>query len=163
VRRGPRQLPLDPRARAELQAQAGVESLLAELSAELGSDRVGCLVVTDDPRPERMTDLRWPAPPPPRPPAAPKRRRPRKRAVTVTGGRFLASWPWPLRLLPQPQRLGGGASVVHQALLGVLDGEDAQDALYAREYRLIVFDDGRRALGLWDGELEELWIQGWFD
>jgi hypothetical protein len=161
VQRGPRQLPLDPKALVEVQTQVGVESLIAEMSAELGSDRVGCLVVTDDPRPERMTNLRWPAPPPPEPLPAPRRRRPRKRSIPITGGRFLASWPWPLRLLPKPMKCN--FKIVHQALLGVIEGEDASDAVYAREYRMVVLDDGRRALGIWDNEVEELWIQGWFD
>ncbi len=170
ARRGPRQLAL-PHVHgaegAEEKAADALVSLLAEMSAELGADRVGCLVVTDDPLPERMTRLAWPPPPPPPRPAAPERRRPRKvpplaEGAVTRGGRFLAAWPWPLRLLPRPAR-PSFSGVARRELLGVLEGEDKADQPYARTYELVVLADGRRALLLVDDELDEEWVCGWFD
>jgi protein ImuB len=167
AQRAPQQLALEKGARAEVRAEEALHGLLAEMSAELGADRVGCLVVTDEPLPERMTRLAWPAPPPPPRPPAPERRRPRKTTVddepVHPGGRFLASWPWPVRLLERPVRLGSDLHVVEREPFAVLEGEDRHDQPYARAYTLLVFADGRRALGLYDEELEELWLHGWFD
>jgi nucleotidyltransferase/DNA polymerase involved in DNA repair len=171
VRRGPRQLSLQLTAADGESARAdeALTALLAEMGAELGSERVGCLVVTNEPLPERMSRLAWPPPPPPARPPAPERRRPRRtpplspteaRAAALTsGGRFLAVWPWPLTLLPRPihSALGAG-QIVRREPLGILEGEG-----YARVYELIVLGDGRRALSLYDEELEDEWICGWFD
>jgi len=158
-----RQLALDPKARVEERAGELVSGLVAEMAAELGRARVGCLVVEGDPWPERMSALAWPAPPPPAPPPAPRRRRPRPRATLphTSGGRFLASWPWPVRLLDQPVKLA--LPVARRELFGVLEGQRADDTPYARVYLLLVLEDGRRALGLWDQETEETLVQGWFD
>lgn len=169
TRRAPRQLSLEPGAAAGVRAEDALAGLLAEMAQEIGPERVGCLVVTDDALPERMTKLAWPAPPPPpaRPPA-PERRRPRNvpalpaDAVT-SGGRFLAGWPWPLRLLPRPVRMGRDLRVVSREALFVLEGDDRLDQPYARAYQLLAFTDGRRALGLFDEEAEETWLHGWFD
>lgn len=164
--RGPRQLGFFDGA--EVQAEEALVGLLAEMSAELGADHVGCLVVTDEPLPERMTRLAWPAPPPPKRPDAPERRRPRKTApldaLAVTlGGRFLAAWPWPLRLLPRPTRLAWDARVLRREEIGILEGEDRNDAPYVRCYELLILQDGRRALAVYDDELEDTWLCGWFD
>ncbi|MBI1944085.1 MAG: hypothetical protein HYS27_00230 [Deltaproteobacteria bacterium] len=158
-----RQLALDPRARVEERAGELVSGLVAEMAAELGTARVGCLVVEGDPLPERMSALAWPAPPPPALPPVPKRRRPRPRPTLphTIGGRFLASWPWPVRLLDVPVKLA--LPVVKRELFGVLEGQRADDTPYARVYQLLVLEDGRRALGLWDEETEETLVQGWFD
>lgn len=158
-----RQLALDPKARVEERADELLGGLIAELAAELGTERVGCLAVQGDPWPERMTALAWPAPPPPTPPPAPRRRRPRPSHTLphTRGGRFLASWPWPVRLLPEPERVR--LPVARRELLGVLEGQRADDTPYQRVYVLLVLDDGRRALGLYDEETEELRLQGWFD
>lgn len=158
-----RQLALDPRARVEQRAGELVQGLVAEMAAELGPAHVGCLVVGSDPWPERMSALAWPAPPPPALPPVPKRRRPRPRPTLphTVGGRFLASWPWPVRLLDAPVRVM--LPVVKRELLGVLEGQRADDTPYARVYLLLVLEDGRRALGLWDQETEETLVQGWFD
>lgn len=168
ARRAPRQLALEAGAAAGVRAEDALAGLLAEMAAELGSERVGCLVVTDEPLPERMTRLAWPAPPPPPRPPAPERRRPRPTArlpadAVTSGGRFLAGWPWPLRLLVQPVRLGQDLIVMLRSPLGVLEGEDREDRPYARVYQLLSFTDGRRALGLHDEESEETWLHGWFD
>lgn len=167
ARRGPQQLSLEPGARAEVRAEEALQGLLAEMAAELGPERVGCLVVTDDSLPEHMTRLAWPAPPPPPRPPAPERRRPRKTDPlppgVTTGGRFLAGWPWPLRLLERPVRIGRDLPISQKELFGVLEGEDREDHPYARSYMVLTFADGRRALGLVDEELEELWLHGWFD
>jgi nucleotidyltransferase/DNA polymerase involved in DNA repair len=167
ARRGPEQLSLEPGARAEVRAEEALQSLLAEMAAELGDGRAGCLVVTDEPLPERMTRLAWPAPPPPPRPPAPERRRPRRSAAlpsgVTSGGRFLAGWPWPLRLLDKPVRLGRELAVAKKEPFGVLEGEDRDDRPYARSYLVLTFADGRRALGLLDEELEEIWLHGWFD
>lgn len=170
ARRAARQLSLEPGAAAGVRAEEALAGLLAEMAQELGPDRVGCLVVTDEALPERMTRLAWPAPPPPARPPAPERRRPRKTkappladdAIT-RGGRFLAGWPWPLRLLPRPVRLSRELTVVVREPLFVLEGEDRADLPYARSYELLSFADGRRALGLFDDESEETWLHGWFD
>ncbi len=158
-----RQLALDPRARVEERAGELVAGLVAEMAAELGTARVGCLVVEGDPWPERMSALAWPAPPPPAPPPAPRRRRPRPRPTLphTRGGRFLAAWPWPVRLLEAPVKLA--LPVARRELLGVLEGQRADDTPYARVYQVLVLEDGRRALGLWDEETEETLVQGWFD
>lgn len=167
ARRGPQQLSLEPSARAEVRAEEALQGLLAEMAAELGPERVGCLVVTDEPLPERMTRLAWPAPPPPLRPPAPERRRPRKTGSlpegVTTGGRFLAGWPWPLRLLERPVRIGRDLPIAEKELFGVLEGDDREDRPFARSYLMLTFADGRRALGLFDDELEELWLHGWFD
>jgi hypothetical protein len=168
ARRAPRQLSLEPGAAAGVRAEDALAGLLAEMAQEIGAAHVGCLVVTDEALPERMTKLAWPAPPPPARPPAPERRRPRNvpalpaDAVT-SGGRFLAGWPWPLRLLPRPVRMGRDLSVVSRESLFVLEGEDRNDQPYARTYELLAFTDGRRALGLFDEEAEETWLHGWFD
>ena len=158
----------DGRDGAEVRAEEALHGLLAEMSTELGAGHVGCLVITDEPLPERMTRLAWPAPPPPERSPAPERRRPRKtepledNAVT-RGGRFLAAWPWPLRLLPRPVRLAWDARESRRELLGILEGEDRCDAPYERTYELLVLKDGRRALVIYDDELEDTWVCGWFD
>lgn len=168
ARRAPRQLSLEPGAAAGVRAEEALAGLLAEMAQEIGPERVGCLVVTDEALPERMTKLAWPAPPPPSRPPAPERRRARKvpalsaDAVTA-GGRFLAGWPWPLRLLPRPVRMGRDLSVVSREALFVLEGDDRAGQPYARTYELLAFTDGRRALGLFDEEAEETWLHGWFD
>lgn len=158
-----RQLALDPRARVEERAGELVHGLVAEMAAELGTTRVGCLVVEGDPWPERMSALAWPAPPPLTPPKAPRRRRPRPRPTLphTSGGRFVAAWPWPVRLLETPIKLA--LPVVRRELLGVLEGQRADDTPYARTYQVLVLEDGRRALALWDDEAEEMYVQGWFD
>ena len=165
ARKGPQQLSLTDGA--TVKAEDALTGLLAEMAAEIGPARVGCLALTDESLPEKMTRLAWPPPPVPKRPPAPARRRPRKvpvldeRALTF-GGRFLAAWPWPLRLLPRPARLARG-DVDKSEPMGVLEGEDKADAPYARAYVLLVLKDGRRALGLVDEELEETWVAGWFD
>jgi nucleotidyltransferase/DNA polymerase involved in DNA repair len=157
--RAPRQL--DFLDGTSIKAEDALLALLAEMAAELGPERVGCLVVTDDPRPEHMTRLAWPPPPPPPRPPAPKRRRPRpvKESPLTSGGRFLASWPWPLRLLPRPIRFD--ATVLRKEIIGILEGDVAHG--YARRYELLVLADGRRALAILDEEVDETWLCGWFD
>ncbi len=161
-----RQLPLQAGAAAAVRAEDALTGLLAEMAAELGAERVGCLVVTNDPLPERMTRLQWPVPAPPeRVPAHPRRRSrpPLQEGELTSGGRFLAGWPWPLRLLQQPERLQHELAVTGRASLGILEGFDREDRPYARVYQQLSFADGRRALGLWDEELQETWLHGWFD
>ncbi len=148
-----------------------VLGLIAELGAELGGDRVGCLHPTRAPLPEHMTVLREPSGPtddidddrvaghtaPPR-----RRLRPVKTDPRTSAGRFAIGWPWPLTMLPVPAPLGVGEGIADERLFCRLEGTDGQGP-YEREYRLVVFTDGRRALCVWDEETGERWLWGWFD
>jgi hypothetical protein len=170
----PQQLPLDPHERARDRIDRELLHLMAEMQAELGVERVGSLAITDDVRPEKMTAVvTWP---PPRSSLRqthkPRRRIRQRQAAHVADadastaqGRFLAAWPWPVRLLPVPERLSAQMlrEVKEQQLLGVLEGEDATDQAYQRHYVVMHFADGRRALILVDRETDERLVCGWFD
>ncbi|MBM4279865.1 MAG: hypothetical protein FJ137_03660 [Deltaproteobacteria bacterium] len=150
--------------------QGAIADLCAEFSAELGEGRVGCLHPTRAALPEHMTALL--------PPgvaadadddrvagsaAAPRRgRRPVTLDPRTAHGRFAAGWPWPLSMLPTPVRLASLEAVVDERLFCQLDGVD-DDGPYEREYRVVVFADGRRALCVWDAETSERFLCGWFD
>jgi protein ImuB len=140
-------------------------ALIAELLAELGAERVGVLQATSAPLPEQMTTLAWPPrAPDPATAHAPRRRRPRPVTTDprTSSGRFGVGWPWPLSVLRQPVRLSRSDDVAREALFCRLEGDDARGP-FAREYRVVVFADGRRALCLYDGELDERFVCGWFD
>lgn len=168
--RAPQQLALEPGARAEVLAEDALHGLLAELTAELGQGRVGCLTLTDAPVPERMTRLAWPAPAPLRM-ASSENKRSRRRTpassqeahLATAQGRFLAGWPWPLRMLDAPVRLHADTPVIERELLGVLEGGLGPGNRYERAYVVLTCADGRRALALLDDETGEVWLQGWFD
>jgi protein ImuB len=140
-------------------------ALIAELLAELGAERVGVLQATSAPLPEQMTTLAWPPrAPDPVTPQAPRRRRPRPVTTDprTSSGRFGVGWPWPLSVLRQPVRLSRSDDVARETLFCRLEGDDARGP-FVREYRVVVFGDGRRALCLYDGELDERFVCGWFD
>jgi hypothetical protein len=157
-------------ARSSPELHGPLAALCAELWAEFGDGRVGCLRPTRAPLPEHMTALQWP-------PAAvdddddriagrtvTPRRRSRPVAIDprTAHGRFTVGWPWPLSMLSAPLRLPSDVVLVHEQLLCRLDGTDVRGP-YDREYRVVVFADGRRALCVWDTELAERWLWGWFD
>jgi hypothetical protein len=154
-----------------VRANDAVQGLLAEFAAELGEGRVGFLRATRAPLPEHMTALSWP-------PGVdddkaddhvagqPSRQRRRPRPVVLdprtAHGRFAVGWPWPLSVLPVPERLARTVDVTCEWLFCRLDGADDRGP-YEREYRVVVFVDGRRALCSWDAETQERWLCGWFD
>lgn len=161
-----RQLPLDARARAAERMDEALLHLMTEMQAELGAARVGALTVTDEVLPEKMTAVRWPPPVERARTGPPARRRPRRRSALrkdapTAQGRFLAGWPWPVRMLPTPLPFQG--VVRERVLLGLLEGEDRHDQPYRRAYAVLHLEDGRRALGLVDDETDEVWLCGWFD
>lgn len=155
-------------------AADAVHGLLAELFAELGAGRVGFLQPTRAPLPEHMTALRGPAGEDHElddsdddrvaGQATKPRRRPRPVVLDprTSRGRFAVGWPWPLSVLPVPERLARPVDVVDERLFCRLDGADVHGP-YEREYRVVVFADGRRALCSWDKETDERWLCGWFD
>lgn len=145
---------------------AALRALLGELWAELGEGAVGRLVVENTLLPERMTTLQWTdATPRPleRSPLAAARDQCRE-------GTFMAAWPWPLKLWSTPKRL---AQMPERHLsftespLALLEGEversDGAEIPFRRHYCSLRFSDGRRALAFVDDELEDIWVQGWFD
>ena len=82
----------------------------------------------------------------------------------MSGGRFLALWPWPIRLIPEPQPLPRGLQVEERIPFGTIEGEDAEGLCHhSRTYERLILKDGRHALGVYDTELETLLIHGWFD
>jgi hypothetical protein len=138
-------------------------ALLAEFVAEYGAERVGHLQATSAARPERMTA--WAAAAPANSEGRPlPRRRPRPAVVDprTAGGRFSVGWSWPLSVLPQPVPLAADEVIVERRLFARLDGEDGEGP-WQRELHVVVFADGRRALGEWDDELAVLRLWGWFD
>lgn len=142
-----------------------IAHLLAELTAEHGANRVGVLTTTQKPLPEQMTTLSWPPAPDISSDDVPRRRRPRPvpTDVRTRRGRFMAGWPWPLRLLPRPQPLGAlEVDVVERALFAHLEGGDAAGP-WRRHYTVLTLRDGRRALALVDDEAGDTFLQGWFD
>lgn len=139
--------------------------LVSELQARYGAERVGCLSPTRAPLPEAMSVLAWPRQEPPPEHRVPRRRRPRP-VVTderTSQGRFLAAWPWPLRLLSRPAPVAWrDDDVTGDALFAMLEGQDAIGP-YLRHYRQVTLHDGRRALVLRDDEAGVDAIVGWFD
>jgi hypothetical protein len=161
-----RQLPLDTHARATERVSESLLHLMVEMQAELGAARAGSFAITDEVLPEKMTALRWPPPAPRlRMGPAPRRRARRKPLLSkdapTAQGRFLAAWPWPVRMLARPVRFEG--RIRTRTLLGLLEGEDGGDLPYRRIYAVLELEDGRRALALVEDETEELWLCGWFD
>jgi hypothetical protein len=153
--------PRPSRAIEAPEAPEAMQALVAEWQAQLGTHAVGCLQVTARSRPEDMTRLVWPWPSP-APESAPKRRRPHPQRSTSSQhppGGFLCGWPWPVRVLPVPIPLT--EPVLSSSLLARMEGTLMHP--YRREYRVLSLADGRRALGLFDDETEEMWVQGWFD
>ncbi len=144
-----------------------VVHLLAELTAEHGTSRVGVLTTTRSPLPEEMSQLGWPPPPPLDQHSDVPRRRRLRPAVTdrrTREGRFTAGWPWPLRLLPHPRPLDDTLlnDIVTNICFALLEGTDLRGT-WRRHYRLLTFTDGRRALALQDDEAGDTLLQGWFD
>lgn len=143
-----------------------VARLLAELTAEHGSGRVGVLSTTRETAPEQMGLLSWPPAGPLDVTTAPKRRRERPVPTDprTREGRFQAGWPWPLRLLPRPRSLTAAmqADVVEDELFAVLAGHDAGGP-WQRHYRMMTLGDGRRALVLVDDDADDEALLGWFD
>ena len=145
-----------------------VGGLIAELSAELGPGRVGRLQATRSALPEQMTALAPPTGPLPTPEDGVAGVKPRRRHRPVatdprtTQGRFTVGWPWPLSVLATPVRLDRPDEIVEETLFARLDGEDGGGP-WEREYRVVLLVDGRRALCIWDAELGERLLWGWFD
>jgi hypothetical protein len=148
-----------------------VQGLFAELFAELGEGRVGLLRPTRAPLPEHMTALSWPPgvevdDDDDRIAGQPTKQRRRPRPVMLdprtSHGRFAVGWPWPLSVLPVPERLARGVDIFFESPFCRLDGVDDRGP-YEREYRVVVFVDGRRALCAWDKETGERWLCGGFD
>jgi len=137
-------------SRHEVESRLG--ALIAELVGELGPTHVGGLRLRASLLPEQMTELVWPG----------------QGTVTdgdasaIPPGFFAGGWPWPIRLLSMPMPVG-----VHEIAKArefcVLEGVDDRERPFSREYRVLVFKDGRRALGVWDSEVEQVFVQGWFD
>ncbi len=133
----------DVEAAAE-QAPETLRSLLAELMAELGPERVGSPYPRPHMLPERMTGLGWP----PKDDDGP--------------GHFRSGWSWPVRFVTAPERVHPGA-VKSAVPFFRLAGEDDRDRPVERDYRVVLTSDGRRALCVWDTEAEELTVHAWFD
>lgn len=145
---------------------AALRALLGELWAELGEGAVGRLVVENALLPERMTTLQWTE--------ATGRSLDRPPLVAARdqcrAGTFMAAWPWPLKLWATPVRLAQmperhlSFTQTSLALLeGEVEGPDAGETPFRRHYCVLRFSDGRRALAFVDDELEDIWVQGWFD
>lgn len=135
-----------------------LRALLAELTMELGEGRVGVLRSCSEVLPERMTERWWPA----SDVSPPDEGDPNDVVDRALGGRFLAAWPWPLHLLPTPVHVRG-LRVLRRLPFCRLEGETSDRLPFVRDYQVLVTSDGRRALGIWDAENEELKVQGWFD
>ena len=130
-----------------------LSALLAELRAEHGDDVAGCLRVSSELLPEQMSALSIPLP------------SSSKRSSSTTNplgeGRFLAGWPWPVRLLREPVLLPGDpAVVVDRRPFCRLEGEDRAGQPFSRDYWRVLLPGERRALTFTDPESHEEWIQG---
>ncbi|MDP2345261.1 MAG: hypothetical protein Q8O67_30230 [Deltaproteobacteria bacterium] len=155
-----------------------LSALLAELRAEHGDDVAGCLRVSRELLPEQMSALSVTLPSSSSPSAAlggprgagaaadgdkiktSSSSKPLKPKESE-GGRFLAGWPWPVRLLRSPAAVG--AVVVERRPFCRLEGEDRGGVPFSREYWLVLLEGERRALTFSDPESQEELIQGWFD
>jgi len=126
-------------------------ALLAELVTELGEECVGRLVQRAALLPERMTSLSLSC----------AERHPVDDDAS-SAGRFLDGWPWPVRLLDVPVPLKD-ARVKETLPFAMIEGEDESDVPFSRAYRVLVLDDGRRALAFFDDEVGETLVHGWFD
>jgi len=152
--------------------------VLSALLVELEDAEAGCLVHEPAMLPEEMTSLCWPPP---------QRTQQSKRASSSSsqlgssssslasqlpsegkrlealadGGRFMAGWPWPVRVLRDPIYVEEEEVAVYTPFARVA-GVDDRHRPYARTYSLVELMDGRRALGV-QVPGEGLMVQGWFD
>jgi hypothetical protein len=80
---------------------------------------------------------------------------------SVRPGQFWNDWPWPAHLMTTPT-LARGLQIQRRIPFCVLEGEDNDDNPFCRAYELWILEDGRRALGFFDAELEMPYVHGWF-
>ncbi len=141
-------------------APAALGALLAELAIELGPDCAGCLRVTRALLPEEMSTMSWPVSPPQGP------HRPLQVGVDLDDvardGRFLAGWPWPVRLLREPVLLAD-VDAEKRMSFARLEGEDGSAVPFLRDYQVLVLKDGRWMFTWRDPETGDEHLQGFFD
>ena len=157
--------------------------VLSALLVELEDAEAGCLVHEPAMLPEQMTSLCWP------PPKHTKKSKHasssllgsssalssasasasasqlpsegKRLEALADGGRFMAGWPWPVRVLRDPIYVEEEEVAVYTPFARVA-GVDDRHRPYARTYSLVELMDGRRALGV-QVPGEGLMVQGWFD
>ena len=141
-----------------------LSALLAELRAEHGDGVAGCLRVAGELLPEQMSALSITLPSALDKPGSRSSWSSSKPAALAGDGRFLAGWPWPVRLLRAPlQQVRDVAVVVDRQPFCRLEGEDRTGQPFSRDYWHVLLQGDRRALTFSDPDSDEEWLQGFFD